>query len=177
MARKPRSEVEGIHHVYARGNNQQPIFLDDLDRESYLALFGRVVARYAWRCLAYCLMTNHVHLLIETREPNLGRGMGLLHGLYAQAFNDRHRRRGHLFESRYGSVLQTSDEQLWHTIGYIVRNPVEAGLCDSPEDWRWSSHAGVIGGSPAPWLDVDALFQRFHGLGGDGRRRYLRVTG
>lgn len=177
MPRPLRQDVEGIHHVYARGNDRRPIFRDDLDRESYLATLGYVARRMRWSCLTYCLMDNHVHLLLALSEPGLARGMQRLHGLHGRAFNDRHARTGHVFQGRYGSVLQTSDEQLWHTIGYIVRNPVEAGLCGTPEDWPWSSHAAVVGESPPRWLDSDTLFRCFTGLGGDGRRRYLEVTG
>jgi REP element-mobilizing transposase RayT len=88
----------GVAHVFARGNRQQLIFLDATDRRRYLDLLGRVARRLRWRCLAYCLMDNHVHLLIETRLPNLGRGMRELHGDYAQLFNKRHDRSGHLFQ-------------------------------------------------------------------------------
>src|SRR3954453_14176723 len=88
MPRSLRPELAGgIHHVYARGACRQPIFLDDLDRRRYLATVARVVQRMSWRCLSYCLMGNHMHLLIETPQPNLGRGMQRLHGTYAQGFN------------------------------------------------------------------------------------------
>jgi REP element-mobilizing transposase RayT len=177
MARKPRLEVEGVHHVYARGNDRQRIFRDDLDRESYLATLAVVVVRKKWSCLAYCLMANHVHLLVETREPNLGRGMGLLHGLYGRAFNDRHGRTGHVFEGRYGAVRQTTDEQLWHTIAYIARNPVTAGMCAGPKMWRWSSHSAVLSGAGPRWLDAAGLLRRFENLGGDPRRRYAELVG
>ena len=111
-----------------------------------------------WRCLAYCLMDNHVHLLIETPEANLGSGMQWLHGFYAQAYNERHGRVGHVFQGRYGAVRITSDEQLWTVAAYIANNPVEGGLCARPEDWPWSSHAAAILGRPSPdWLDVERL--------------------
>ena len=99
MPRRPREELaDAIHHVYARGNDRRAIYLDDGDRAAYLAMLGRVVVMKGWRCLAYCLMDNHVHLLIETPEPNLGSGMQRLHGLYAQSHNERHGRSGHLFQ-------------------------------------------------------------------------------
>src|SRR5687768_9246288 len=80
MPRHPRNEFEsGVHHVYARGVEKRPIFMDDRDRQTYLKLLAAEVARQGWRCLGYCLMENHVHLLIETREPNLGKGIGHLH--------------------------------------------------------------------------------------------------
>jgi putative transposase len=159
MARKPREDVPGVvHHVTARGNRQQLIYLNDEDRELYLMLLGQAVKRYRWCCLAYCLMDNHVHLLIETPDGGLGRGMQLLHGLYAETFNKRHGRSGHLFQGRYGAKRIESDEQLWVTARYIAMNPVEAGLCGEPEAWVWSSHAALVGAAAAPaWLDVARL--------------------
>src|SRR3712207_2241831 len=112
MARKHRLNVAGTHHVYARGNEGRVIFRDDADRSAYLRLLGAVVVRRRWSCLAYCLMDNHVHLLVEIPEPDLAEGMRQLHGDYARGFNDRHARSGHLFQGRYGSKLVTSDEQL-----------------------------------------------------------------
>src|SRR5215475_14313149 len=92
MPRSPRNEIEpGIHHVYARGNRRAAVFVDDADRRRYLSLLARVVERTRWRLLAYCLMGNHLHLLVETRVPNLGTGMQWLYGRYAQTFNQRHR--------------------------------------------------------------------------------------
>ena len=176
MARKPRQNVPGIHHVYARGNAQQAIFRGAADREDYLSILGRVIRRMRWHCLSYCLMTNHVHLLVETDEPTLPTGMQRLHGLYGQNFNERHGRTGHVFQGRYGNVPVTSDEQLWATIAYIVRNPVEAGLCDSADGWRWSSHAAVIGQAAPPWLDAARLLRCFEGAGGDPGLRYAELT-
>ncbi|HEX5617930.1 MAG TPA: transposase [Solirubrobacteraceae bacterium] len=159
MPRKPREDVPGaVHHVTARGNRKQEIFLGAEDRETYLDLLGEVVALQRWLCLAYCLMANHVHLLIETPEGGLGRGMQLLHGLYADTFNKRHGKSGHLFQGRYGAVRVETDEQLWVTARYIAMNPVEAGLCETPGAWRWSSHAATVGARAAPpWLDVERL--------------------
>ena len=175
MPRKPREEVAGgIHHVYGRGNNKALLFLDDVDREGYLSLLGRVVVRQGWRCLGYCLMDNHLHLLIETPEANLGQGMQRLHGDFGRGFNRRHSRSGHVFQGRYGSTPVRDDEQLWTAAGYIAANPVEAGLCRSPEAWPWSSHACVTGVRPAPaWLDLERLYERFASWGGAPRDRYL----
>jgi putative transposase len=178
VPRKPREEVAGgIHHVYARGNNKALLFVDDVDREGYLWLLGTEVGRRRWRCLSYCLMDNHMHLLIETPEPNLGRGMQRLHGDFGRGFNRRHSRSGHVFQGRYGSKPVRDDEQLWTVAGYIAANPVEAGLCRSPGDWPWSSHAAVVGGSAAPaWLDLERLYERFESWGGDPRERYLAAV-
>jgi putative transposase len=162
--------------VYSRGAVKQPIFLDDLDRRRYLSILAKVTRRMAWRCLAYCLMGNHMHLLIETPEPNLGRGMQRLHGTYAQAFNRRHDGSGHVFGARFNSKSILTDPQLWVTAAYIARNPVEAGLCSAPEGWAWSSHAAVVARNWPSWLDVPRLLAYFRQAGGDPFQRYLEFV-
>ncbi len=178
MPRRSRQELEGaVHHVFARGNDRREIYVDDVDRRIYLATLGRVTRRQRWRCLAYCLMPNHVHLLVETPLANLGAGMQRLHGHYAQIFNARHGRSGHVFQGRYGSVRVTTDDQLWAATAYVALNPVAAGLCQAPEEWAWSSHASTLDGRARPrWLDVPRLLSYFEGLGGDPRERYVLLT-
>lgn len=174
MARKLREEIPGaVVHVYARGNRKQAIYLDDVDRQSYLVLLGQVVVRQGWRCLAYCLMDNHVHLLVQTPQPNLAAGMQRLHGLHAQAFNRRHGTSGHVFQGRYGSVTVWWAAQLLAVARYIALNPVEAGLCEDAARWPWGSHAAVVGGMAPRWLDVARLLAYFGADGGDPRRRYV----
>ena len=165
-----------MHHAYARGNDKIDIYRDDHDRGLYLALLGRVVLRQRWRCLAYCLMHNHVHLLIETREANLAAGMQLLHGMYAQCFNRRHSRAGHLFQGRYGGVRMASDAQLILAARYIALNPVEAGLRADPAAWPWSSHAAALEATGPPWLDLPRLFAYFGADGGEAHRRYAEFV-
>jgi REP element-mobilizing transposase RayT len=162
--------------VYARGTERRPIYRDDRDRLTYLEFLARVSAKMRWRCLAYCLMGNHVHLLVETREPNLGRGMHRLHGRYAQHFNFRYRRSGHLFGDRFGAVRMRSDPQVWVTAAYIARNPVEACLCRSPADWHWSSHSLIADDRAPDWLDIDRLLAYFDAAGGDARARYVELV-
>jgi len=177
MPRKPREEEPGaINHVYARGNDRRVIYLDDLDRQNYLRMLGRVVTRKRWRCLAYCLMENHVHLLLETPEANLGAGMGPFHSLYAQTFNERHGTSGHLFQGRYGATRVLTDEQLWTAAAYIARNPVAAGLCARPEEWAWSSHLAALGRPSPDWLDTSRLLEFFGRTSAEGRRRYAALT-
>jgi putative transposase len=176
MARPHRQEVEhGIFHVYARGNGKQPIFLDDADRLTYLRMLALTVQKTGWRCLAYCLMENHVHLLVETPEANLAVGMQWLHGVYAQTFNETHGRVGHLFQGRYGAVRITTDAQLWTIVRYLALNPVEAGLCSSPADWTWGSYRTLYAGAPA-WLNQRRLLDFLSGGGGDPRRRYIEFV-
>lgn len=138
-------------------------------------MLERVTRFSQWQCLTYCLMNNHVHLLIETPKPNLGRGMQRLHGDYARAFNDRHERSGHLFQGRFHSQAVGTDEQLWATVRYIVMNPVEAGLCDAPEAWKWSSHAAVLSGAWPEWLATARLLSYLAAFGGDPVHRYREL--
>jgi putative transposase len=122
-------------------------------------------------------MPNHLHLLLETPQPNLGAGMQRLQGSYAQSFNRRHHRTGHLFQGRYGSAYITSDEHLWTVAGYVALNPVSAGLCEAPEEWPWSSHGSMLDARRRPgWLDGPRLLSYFEGLGGDPRRHYAAIT-
>jgi REP element-mobilizing transposase RayT len=148
---------DGAYHVYARGNDRAAIFRDDVDRRFYVGLLGRVVTHHRWTCLAYCLMENHVHLMVETPQANLSLGMRALHGGYAQRFNYRHDRSGHVFQGRYGATLIRSDAQLCATAVYIARNPVEAGLCRFPEDWTWSSYRDSVKATGPAWLASDRL--------------------
>jgi REP element-mobilizing transposase RayT len=168
MARRSREEqAGGIHHAFARGVERRTIFLDEVDFKQYVKLVGQVTVRYRWNLLAYCLMPNHVHLLVETPEPNLGRGMQHLHGLYAAGFNERHGRIGHLFERRYGNVPIRNDAQLLTATTYIALNPVKAALATRPENWPWSSHAATVNDAPPPWLAVDRLSELFSTWGGE----------
>jgi len=168
-----QQEAGGVYHVTARGNRRQPIFVTDRDREFFVALLERVIARMKWRCLAYCLMGNHFHLALETPEPNLAEGMRRLNGVYAQDFNQRHRLSGHLFQGRYGSTAITREAHLLEVVRYIALNPVRARFCDAPADYRWSSHAALAGVRDDPLVAVDRALAYFGAWGGDGQERYL----
>lgn len=144
MARAPRVQVAGgIYHVTARGNRRQAIYQDDDDRRRFLRVRDRVVHRYGCRIHAYCLMTNHFHLLIETPDQNLSRGMQRLNSEYATYFNTRFGHVGHLFQQRFASRLIESEQYFLEVLRYIAFNPVRAGLCDHPADWPWSSFHGA----------------------------------
>jgi putative transposase len=175
MGRPLRTQQAGdVFHVYARGNRKANIFIDDVDRDTYLSRLGRAVGRYRWSCLSYCLMPNHVHLLIELTAGNLAAGMHWLHGPYARTFNARHGGSGHVFQNRYGAVRVTDDAQLATTVGYIAMNPATAGLVRRPEDWTWGSHRAISGvEQPQAWLAVRRLEELLAGaFGGDGAARY-----
>ena len=173
MARPLRLEVpNGIYHLTARGNERAAIFRDDADRRQFLELVAHVRERYNWRVLAYCLMGNHYHLLAETPEPNLAQGMRQLNGVYAQSFNRRHDRVGHLLEGRYDARLVQADKHLFATTRYIVRNPIRAGICRHPIEWRWSSHRAMLGLEPHGFLDVTALLSYYAAAPEIARQHY-----
>ena len=173
VARPLRLEVAGgIYHVTARGNERRAIYRDDTDRRSFLEALQKTLARFHWRCLSYCLMTNHYHLLVRTLEPNLSRGMRDLNGVYAQSFNRRHGRVGHLFQGRFKTILVEADEQLLAVIAYIVRNPVRAGMRSEPEQWPWSSHRAALGRCAPGVLALDELLGWFGSDRTRARARY-----
>lgn len=164
----PRNEIAGAtYHVMARGVNRQTIFVDHEDYEAYTALLASVVVRQGWHLLCYCLMPNHVHLLIETPETNLGQGMHRIQGLYATYFNKRYSRDGHLYRNRFKSPLVQSDEAFVRLAGYIPVNPVTAGLRVRAQDWPWGSHHLLSGpdGGP-PWLAHRRLVERLEAMTG-----------
>jgi len=163
MARPLRIEFEGaLYYVTSRGSARQPIFISDKDRSDFLDTLANVVGRYRWICHAYCLMDNHYHLVAETPEANLSRGMRQLNGVYTQVFNRRHGRVGHLFQGRYKAVLVEKESYLLELARYVVLNPVRAGLVSHPGDWKWSSYRATVGEEdPPPFLTVDWILGQF----------------
>ena len=146
MARPLRLEYSGaIHHVTSRGNAQAPIFLDDEDRASFLAVLAECIARFTWICHAYCLMDNHYHLIIETPDANLSAGMRQLNGVYTQRFNRRHGRVGHIFQGRFKAILVERDSYLLELCRYVVLNPVRARMVRDASQYAWSSHLATMG--------------------------------
>ena len=133
MARPLRLEYPGaVWHITARGNERKNIFRSDADRRLLLELLGDAVRRYGWIVHTYVLMSNHYHFLIETPRPTLSRGMQWLNGKYAQRFNKRHDRVGHLFQGRFKGFLIENSEYLNEVLRYVVLNPVRAGLVARP---------------------------------------------
>lgn len=158
MSRPLRLEYPGaVYHVMARGNEQREIFRDDSDRELYLRLIERYQKSFGFRVYAYCLMTNHVHLAVETAETPLSRIVLALHGCYAQAFNRRHERIGHLFQGRYKALLVQKTSYLLALVRYIHENPVRAGMVTESRDYKWSSDRLYRGRRTLPWVDVDGV--------------------
>ncbi len=162
MSRPLRLDLAGaIHHVTVRGNAREPVFRDGSDRTRWQETLERTVERFSWLVLAYCQMGNHYHLLVETPQPNLSRGMRQLNGVYAERFNGRHGRVGHLFQARFHATLVERDEHLLAVAAYVPLNPVRAGLCGKPEDWRWSSYRATIGLETPSFLASDRLLSFF----------------
>lgn len=145
MARPPRPAFdEATYHITARGNNGSDIFTDDYDRYAYLALLARTVRSQVVRLFAYALMTTHVHLVLQTTAPNISQAIHSLHSPYANAFNRRHVRRGHLFEGRFRSKLVEDDAYLLEATRYTHLNPVRAGAVKNPGDYVWTSYRAYI---------------------------------
>jgi putative transposase len=163
MPRRPRVNAPGaIAHVIARGNRRQPIYVDDRGYRTFVSLTETVSQRHGWRCHAYCLMPNHYHAVIETPRGDLSTGMQYLNSRYAEWFNRRFELGGHLFQGRFYSVLVGSDWHLLELARYLPLNPVRAGLCSSPAEWRWSSYRAVAGlASPPAFLNVERVLGLF----------------
>ncbi len=157
MGRQLRVQEPGqCFHVVSRGVRRSALAIDDVDRHLYVRLLGITTFRHRWRCLAYCLMSNHVHLLIELRAPTLSTGMQYLNGAYARAFNKRHGYVGHAFETRFHSSLIATEQHLAAALRYIALNPVTAGICGDPAEWPWSSYRATAG------LDAPPAFLATH---------------
>ena len=169
MSRPIRIEfTDALYHVTARGDRREDIFDDDEDRRMFLSTLEQVITQFNWLCHAWCLMDNHYHLMIQTPDGNLSKGMRQLNGVYTQASNRRHQRVGHLFQGRFKAIMVDSGAYLLELTRYVVLNPVRAGMVKKPGDWVWSSYRASVGLEPAaPWLEVDGLLAQF------GKRRSL----
>ncbi len=163
MARPLRLEFSGaLYHLTSRGDRREDIFLSDDDRRDWLEVLGIVCARFNWVVHAFCQMTNHYHLLLETVDGNLSRGMRQLNGVYTQRFNRRHGLVGHLFQGRYKAILIQKETYLLELARYVVLNPLRANMVKSLEEWRWSSYPCITGQQASPaWLDTDWLLGQF----------------
>jgi REP element-mobilizing transposase RayT len=173
MARPHRRNFPGaFSHVFSRGNDRRDIFLDDDDRYRFLLLLAEVVTISRWRLHAWVVMANHYHLLIETPEANLSAGMKSLNERYAEWFNWRHNRVGHLLQGRFGSVAVEEESHLRELLRYIVLNPVRAGVVQSPDQWKWSNYQATTGLIEAPpWLEVRWTIEQFGGV--EGYQRFV----
>jgi REP element-mobilizing transposase RayT len=174
MARPLRIEFAGaLYHVTSRGDGQEDIYRGDGDRVRFLEVLEQVGERFGWVVHAYCLMSNHYHLLVETPNSNLSRGMRQLNGVYTQAFNRAHGRVGHVFQGRYKAILVQKETYLLELARYIVLNPVRARMVRAAKDWPWSSYRATAGlcGGPG-WLETDWILCAFARRKGRARERY-----
>lgn len=161
MSRPPRPVFAGAtYHITARGNSEDAIFADDTDRYAYLTLLARVLRTAGARLFAYALMTNHVHLAVQTIQPNVSTMIQWLHTHHAKHFNRRHGRTNHLFGDRFYSKTITDDLYLLGVTLYLHLNPVRAGLVAHPADYPWTSYRSYVAGG-ASVVDVRPVLEIF----------------
>lgn len=173
MARPLRIEYPGcFYHVTSRGNEQKDIFKSRRDREKFLTYLQSSVERYGARIHAYCLMTNHYHLLMETPKGNLSQIMRHINGAYTTYFNVKRKRFGHLFQGRYKAIIVEADEYTLELSRYMHLNPVRAGMVSKPEDYEWSSYRSYAGLSATPnWLSRNLILDHFGTPDQEGKYR------
>lgn len=178
MSRPLRLELAGgLYHVTSRGDGREDIYLSDADRLAWLDVFGQVCKRFNWVCHAWCQMTNHYHLLIETPEAKLSQGMRQLNGVYTQRFNRMHGRVGHVFQGRYKAILVERDSYLLELARYVVLNPPRAGMVRRLESWPWSSYLATCGQTSAPeWLQTDWILAQFGKQRASAIRKYVEFV-
>jgi putative transposase len=178
MSRPIRIEFpDALYHVTSRGDRREDIFEDDQDRQTFLQTLEQIVTQFNWLCYAWCLMDNHYHLLIQTPDGNLSKGMRQLNGVTTQTSNRRHRRVGHLFQGRFKAILVDRDAYLLELSRYIVLNPVRAGMVKTPADWPWSSYRASAGLEPvAPWLAVDGVLSLFAKRRSLAQQHYVQLV-
>jgi putative transposase len=173
MARKPRLHVDaGIYHVMLRGNGGQAIYFDDDDRHHFYLLMQQGVARYGHRIHGFCLMNNHVHLVIEVGAQPLAKIMQNLSFRYTRWVNKKHKRIGHLFQGRYKAILVDRDNYLLELVRYVHLNPVRAKLVRQAHLYRWSGHRAYLGREILPWFTTEWVLGQFGTRLGTSRKRY-----
>jgi REP element-mobilizing transposase RayT len=178
MARPLRIELSGgIYHVTSRGDGREAIFLNDQDRMQWLEILGQVCERFNWVCHAWCQMSNHYHLLIETPEANLAQGMRHLNGVYTQHFNRSHKRVGHVFQGRYKAIIVERESYLMELARYIVLNPLRANMIKQLVDWQWSSYQATCGQEPTQaWLQTDWILAQFSQQRSSAIAKYIQFV-
>ena len=173
MPRSPRLDYPGAwHHVFNRGVDHGAIFRTDGDRAYFLRCLSEASEKHAVEVHAYCLMSNHYHLLLRSQTGQLSRAMQMLSSFYTQGANLHLGRDGPIFRGRYQAVLITTDAQFLTVSRYIHLNPVQAGLIDSAADWPWSSLAAYYGGRRPLWLNRAYTLALFSGNGSE-QSRYM----
>jgi REP-associated tyrosine transposase len=164
MSRPPRDMGAGTFHVYSHSVWAAELFRDDRDRMVFLRELARAGDKAHWLCLAFCVMGSHYHLLLDVDDDALPVGMHSLNFRHAVAFNVRHGMKGHVLGARYDAARIEDDEHLLTVFRYIMRNPVEAGLCERPEDWPWSGYAATVGrAEPHSFVNPSRILACFDG--------------
>jgi REP element-mobilizing transposase RayT len=178
MPRPPRIEVaDAIYHITARGDRREPIYRDDIDRQNWLRVLDDVCQRHRWRVHAYCQMSNHYHLVVETPDANLSAGMRDLNSIYTLRFNYRTEGCGHVFQGRYHAERVHRQVHLLELMRYVVLNPVRAGMVATPGGWPWSSYAMTCDAAFAPaWLDTEWVLAQFAEKHADAVTAYRRFV-
>jgi REP element-mobilizing transposase RayT len=174
MPRKPRIEFEGaFYHVITRGNQKQKIFKDNSDYQKFIQFLTTYKNRYHYSLYAYVLMSNHIHLLIETRETPLSKILQGINQSYTMHYNKTYRTVGHLFQGRYKAILCDRDAYLLALLRYIHYNPVRARIAELPEQYPWSSHQAYLGKSnPYSLVDTSPVIRMFSESRTRAKRRY-----
>lgn len=180
MPRQARLDVPGaLHHIIVRGINKAAIFKDDRDKTRFLERLGENVIRGQCKVHAWVLMTNHIHLLFKSGKDGISTVMRKQLTWYAQYFNRRHTRTGHLFENRYKSILCDEETYLLALIRYIHLNPIRAKIIQTMEEldrYPWTGHRAIIGKSKYLWMDIDACLTEFGGTRKKAISEYRRFV-
>ncbi|MCP4325238.1 MAG: transposase [Psychromonas sp.] len=179
MSRPLRLEFAGaLYHLTSRGNDRKNIFFEESDFELFISILSDVCISYHCSIHAYCLMSNHYHLLLETSQPNLSKVMRQLNGVFTQKMNQKHHHTGHLFQGRYKAILVDKEPYLLELSRYIVLNPVRAKMVNSPDEWLWSNWHNMIGRKESPpWLTTDFILRYFSSNRAEAIAAYINFVG
>jgi REP element-mobilizing transposase RayT len=179
MSKQRRIQFSGAtYHIMSRGNRKARIFEDDRDRREFLSILADALDRYSVECPSYCLVGNHYHFVAHTPRGNIARFMKVMNGRYAQYINRRHRLTGHLFGGPYKALVIDDTCYLRTAMAYVARNPVEAGFVATPDQWKWSSYAAMVGlCRPEPFLSTTWLQRAFPSLPlEESRQRFAELV-
>ena len=175
MAREPRIHYPGaVYHVTSRGNNRQVIFNSEADYKRFLVILNTVKGKVPFLIYAYCLMPNHIHLLIKVDHDPLSNIIQRILTSYVLRFNKIYKRQGHLFQARYHTIICDRDSYLLELVRYIHLNPVRAGLVKNPSDWKWSGHNGYVGRYDDRLLEVNPILSQLSSTSETAQNNYLQ---
>lgn len=164
-----------IHHVTARAATRGRLFRDDADYAAWVQLLGLICERYRLRCLAYCLMPGHAHVVLHAVDGQLPAGLQYLAAAFARRHRHRYRSSGRSLQGGYDSMQVNRDAYLLEIVRHVLLNPVRAGHCRGASDWRWSSAREALGARAAPsWMDFRAIYELLGPADGRGARRLER---